>query len=109
MLQSNALTVPLFIAVASTSICLSQPVTTFYQAPSVLEEDMYRTTTVGQNTGMYFNPKNTQNMREQALNLFGQQSNLSPDERQISINSLRKISTSVGLNIFDMYKKRNNI
>ena len=109
MLQSNALTMPLFIAAASTSLCLSQPVAQVYQAPSVLEEDMYRTTTVGQSAGMYLNPKNTLSMREHALNLFGQQSNLSSDERQISLNSLRKMSSDVGLNIFDMYKKRNNV
>lgn len=109
MLQSNALTVPFFIAAASTSICLAQPVAQVYQAPSILEEDMYRTTTVGQSAGMYLNSKNALSMREHALNLFGKQSNLTPEERQISINSLRKISNDVGLNIFDMYKKRNSV
>lgn len=107
MFQSNALTVPFILALTSTSLSLAQPIAPIYHMPNnALEEDMYRTTTVGDSAGMYFNPINMKNAREQALQLFGHQSNLTAEERKLSDDALRKSSTDTGLNIFDMYKKR---
>ncbi|MBP8968406.1 MAG: hypothetical protein KBG42_03895 [Lachnospiraceae bacterium] len=109
MVQSNALTVPFFVALASTSLCLSQPIIQNNKVSSVLEEDVYRTTTLGQYSVLFSNPSYSKSFREQALELFGEQSDLTVAERKARNDSLRKISKSVGLNVFDMYKMRNTI
>jgi len=109
MLQSNSLTMPFIIAITSTSLSFNQPADYNFQTHHYLEENVYRTTTQGE----YFDNSNIRpnrnEIRNRALTLFGGQSNLTDEERSIKMESLRKVSKSAGLNIFDLYIKENNV
>lgn len=103
MVQSNALTKPFIILVASTSLSLVQPMSHSYYISANYGMDQSLTTTRSHFFKGEISQRQKIKQREQALLLFGHQSGLTSEERNARKTAIRKISKNTGLNIFDMY------
>lgn len=98
MMNSNALTVPLVLLIGWT---LSPPASFNNLTPTFnyYIESPYQTTSINPIANDYsiINPK------ADALDLFGMQSNFSPDEQETYVHMLERNSENIGINIFSLF------
>ena len=102
MTNSNALTVPMVVMLLSCA--LSGPATNLYNntIPSLNYqiESIYQTTSINPIAKEF----NVINPRTEALDLFGIQSNFTPDEQDTYMRMLKRNSEKIGINVFDFFK-----
>jgi hypothetical protein len=106
MLQSSTFTIPLLTLVATTSIAVTPPKPVPYRAANAREENMYHTISANNRMNEFAAPMTVNNVKSDAMNLYGDQSNFTADERRTYESVMERKSVSTGLNIFDILKAR---
>lgn len=106
-MNNYALTIPAMLLIGLTLSVPSADVS-ITDTASCLQSVEYQTTSSNFIADEYANAltiKHThKSLKREAFDLFGEQSNFSPDERKLYWTVLERDSVNVGVNIFDLFE-----